>query len=244
MRAQRLAIVVGVATSLLTAGGCDERRTTIRRDAGLGSTDAGSSPDAGFAFPDAAMLDAPFTFDAARYDDAAVTDAPTVFDAFAPRDAFVPIDAFVGRDAFVSIDAGRDAFAATDAFSSGAGTTIAFPATGDERLASVMLYFWRAGDYVQATHTTSRASITQITTDLVLSSNGLTCDTQDVRLLVNSVEVGRFSIAMGDTTIARTFTFAPIAGPTYTFRYETTREVGSGCGSSGYTDDVSTVTIR
>jgi hypothetical protein len=48
----------------------------------------------------------------------------------------------------------------------------------------------------------------------------------------------------GETTIARTFTFAPITGPTYTLRYETTREVGSGCGSAGYTDDVSTVTIR
>jgi hypothetical protein len=246
MRMHRFAILLGVSLSLAACAlGCDERRTTIRRDAGLAGADAGSSPDTGFAFPDAAMLDAPFTIDAARSDDAgAPIDARLAFDAFVPIDAFAPPDAFAGRDAFVLVDAGRDAFTATDAFSSGGGTTIPFPATGNDRVAAAMLYYWRAGDYVQATHTTSLSSIREVTTNLVLASNGLTCDTQDVRLLVNSVEVGRFSIASGDTSIARTFTFAPITGPTYTFRYETTREVGSGCGSAGYTDDVSTVTIR
>jgi hypothetical protein len=228
--------------------GCDERRSAIRRDAGLASADTGSIADTSFGSPDVPFpmdapfaIDAPFTVDARRSDDSGpVVDARLASDAFAPRDAYAPRDAFVGRDAF----AGRDAFSPWDAFSPGGGTTVLFPATGDPRVASVMLYFWRLGDYVQATHTTSLPSIREVTTNLVLSENSLTCDTQDVRLLVNSVEVGRFSITSTDTTIARTFTFAPITGPTYTFRYETTRDVGGGCGSSGYADDVSSVTIR
>jgi len=56
--------------------------------------------------------------------------------------------------------------------------------------------------------------------------------------------VGSFSVAVGTSTIARTFSFPAIAGPTYVLRYQTIRQVSSGCGSAGYGDNVSTVTLH
>ncbi len=239
-------LVVLLASSLATAG-CPESRA-VRRDAGTGRTDAAVAdatfvaPDAFFGTTDAGtfdatMLDAPIAIG----DDAFVASA----DAFVGRDAFAPPDAFVARDAFLVPDAfvARDAFVTPDAFAPVA-TTAPFPATGDPRVASADLYFWRAGDNVQGTRTLGVSPIRELTMNLVLEPNGLTCDTQDVRVSINGTTVGTFSIATPDTTIARTFSFAPITGPNYTFRYETTREVGSGCGSAGYANDRSTVTVR
>lgn len=236
---------------VVLAAGCDDRRGT-RRDAG-GSVDGGGDApapidapfglDAPFERDAGLMSDAAFPLDAPVMDAARPVDAPLALDARAPsdagRDAPLPADAFVRPDAPVAPDA-----SVGDAFIPGGGETIAFPIATDPRVASVDLYFWRAGDYVEGTRTTATPSITSLTTSLVLDSNSLTCDTQDVRVLVNSVEVGTFAIATGDTTIARTFGFAPIAGPTYTFRYETISEVGSGCGSAGYSNAGSTLTIR
>lgn len=126
-----------------------------------------------------------------------------------------------------------------------AETTVDFPISSDTRFgAGGGLYFWRAGDYVEGTRSTSISSVRSVDMFLTLEFNGLTCDTQDVELRINGVSVGSFSIASGATSVARTFSFPSIAGPTYTLRYHTVRTVASGCGAAGYSNTGSTVTLR
>jgi len=125
-----------------------------------------------------------------------------------------------------------------------AGATVTFPSAGDTRVASAGLYFWRSGDYVEGSRSTSLPSTSSAEISLVILPNSLTCDSQDVELRVNGTSVGSFSISSTDTTITRSFSFPSIAGPNYTLRYQTVRAVGGGCGSAGYADDVSTVTLH
>jgi len=121
---------------------------------------------------------------------------------------------------------------------------VVFPNVGDSRVASADIYFWRAGDFVQGTRTTSLGSIRSIDMNLEVSPNLLSCDTQDHSFSVNGTVVGTFSISSTDAVISRSFSFGAIAGPTYTFRIETTRTVASGCGSAGFPEGSSTLTLR
>ncbi|MCB9593619.1 MAG: hypothetical protein H6719_12875 [Sandaracinaceae bacterium] len=118
-----------------------------------------------------------------------------------------------------------------------------FPAVGDTRVASAGLYFWRLGDYVEGSRTLPLTSATRVTFNLQINPNVLSCDTQDVRLSINGRIVGSFSISSGQTSTSQSFTFPAVAGPTFTIRLETTRQVNGGCGSAGYTDGVSTLTL-
>jgi len=122
---------------------------------------------------------------------------------------------------------------------------VTFPATGDTRVAAGggPYYYWRLGDYVQGVRTTTLPSARSVNFNLQLTSNGLTCDTQDVSLSINGTVVGSFSIAGGPMSISQSYTFAPITGPTYTLRLATTRQVGSGCGAASYADDVTVFTL-
>jgi hypothetical protein len=121
---------------------------------------------------------------------------------------------------------------------------VSFPVAGDTRVASAGVYFWRLGDYVEGSRTTTLGSVGRLDMNLVLELNSLTCDTQDIEVRVNGALVGTVAIAGGDSVIARSFTFPAISGPTYTLGYHTAREVGSGCGSTGYANTGSTVTLR
>jgi hypothetical protein len=123
-------------------------------------------------------------------------------------------------------------------------TTVTFPQSGDARVgAGTGMYFWRLGDYVEGTRTTTLSTLSSVSFDLQLDTNGLTCDTQDVTLSINGTDVGTFSIAGGTMNVMQSFTFPTITGPTYTFRLETTRQVASGCGAAGYADDVTVFTL-
>lgn len=117
--------------------------------------------------------------------------------------------------------------------------TVTFPAAGDTRVTRYP-NLWNAGDYIQGSRTTSLPRITSAQMTLSISPNGLTCDTQDMRALINGVEVGRFAVAPGASIVSQTFSFPAITGPTYTLRVETVRTVSSGCGSAGLPDGVST----
>jgi hypothetical protein len=118
-----------------------------------------------------------------------------------------------------------------------------FPAAGDPRVASAGTYFWRLGDYVTGTRTLSLASVTRMQFTLQISPNVLGCDTQDVQVSLNGRVLGSIAIASGNTSVTRDYTFPAVAGPTYTIRIETTRQVASGCGSAGYPEGVSTFTL-
>jgi hypothetical protein len=123
-------------------------------------------------------------------------------------------------------------------------TVVIFPDAGDPRVASADLYFWRLGDYVEGTRVTALPSLTSVDMNLLVSPNVLSCDTQDHSLSINGRVVGTFSINAGDTTVSRSFSFPAITGPTYTFRIETVRQVAGGCGSAGFPDGASTLTLR
>jgi cysteine-rich repeat protein len=121
-----------------------------------------------------------------------------------------------------------------------------FPSSGDTRVgASSGTYFWRAGDYVEGTRTSVLSTITSADVHLVITYNGLTCDSQDVDVIIDSVTVGSFMIVTGDTVIDYPCSFSSISGPTYTIRYETSHTVSSGCGAAGYANDAgSTITLH
>ena len=121
--------------------------------------------------------------------------------------------------------------------------TVSFPGPADT-VSPSHGYLWTIGSYVQGTRTTTLPSATQAVIHLVIADNVLSCDSQDMRLLVNGVEAGRFSISPGPVVYDRTFVFAMVPGPTYTLRYENVRQVASGCGSAALSTAGSTVTLR
>ncbi len=145
---------------------------------------------------------------------------------------------FVGLDGRASSDAGAWSLSVTIT-PVVVSETITFPTSGDPRY-TMYTNMWNAGDYVQGSRTTSLPSVTSVEMTLSINPNILSCDTQDMRLMINGVEVGRFAVAPGATTVSRTFSFPAVAGPTYTLRLETVRTVSSGCGSAGLPDGVST----
>ncbi len=51
------------------------------------------------------------------------------------------------------------------------------------------------------------------------------------------------AITPGAGSVTPSFTFPPIAGPSYTLHLETTETVSSGCGSAGLPNGVSTIRI-
>ena len=157
-------------------------------------------------------------------------------------DAGPPMDAGYDAGYDAGRDAGHDAGYDAGAGCVGAACTVSFPTAPDTRF-TMLTNFWNAGDYVQGARTTTVPSIAGLSMHLVLEAVSLTCDTQDARVLVNGVEVGRFSARSGGAPVDASFVFARVTGPTYTFRYETVRTVAGGCGSAGYSNTGSTITL-
>ena len=120
--------------------------------------------------------------------------------------------------------------------------TVVFPAPGDTRVSLRGDRPWNAGDSIQGVRTTGLPSITGVTLPLRID-NSLSCDSQDMRLRINGTAVGAVIVPAGAPMVNVDLTFPAIAGPTYTVRLETTRTVGSGCGSAGIPDG-SSLTFR
>ncbi len=121
--------------------------------------------------------------------------------------------------------------------------TVSFPIAGDPRVASSN-YYWRTGDYVQGARTTTLPRARRAVVSLGLPINSLSCDSLPMRMRINGTEVGAFTITPGMTRATPTFDFAAIAGPSFTLRYETMRQVGSGCGSVTFDESTSTVQLH
>ena len=66
---------------------------------------------------------------------------------------------------------------------------------------------------------------------------------KDGVLYINGTAVGAVIVPAGAPLVNVDLTFPAITGPTYTVRLETTRTVGSGCGSAGIPDG-SSLTLR
>lgn len=124
------------------------------------------------------------------------------------------------------------------------GGAVAFPTTGDTWSRSGE-HLWEAGSSVQGVRAVSLAAVGRAVVAATIEGNTLTCDGQDMRLVIDGRVAGTFTIRSGDTTLALDFTFAsaPVSGGAVTLRYENAREVASGCGSARFDKMFSTITL-
>ena len=124
-------------------------------------------------------------------------------------------------------------------------TDVTFPAAGDTRSISSGANPWNIGDFIEGVRDFGVVGTpTGVTVVIPIERNTLTCDTQDMAVILDGVTVGEFSIAGGDTSVEATFPVrAGVTLPEVTIRYETTRTVDDGCGSAGITNDVGAVTL-
>lgn len=170
-------------------------------------------------------------------DSAGGTHAQLVQEALAPGTYYVVVDGKTGTSGgpwTVNVSIAPAVVQETVVFPSAADTIV--PDHGN---------LWPLGSYVEGARATALTRVTRVDMHLALAANVLTCDTQDMRLLINGTQVGTFSIAGGAVAVDQSFSFAAIAGPSYTLRYETVRQVGSGCGSAAPDrSGTSTVTLH
>jgi len=165
-------------------------------------------------------------------------------------DLGAPVD--LGRDLGASADLGvtdlgpRDLGAADLGRDAGpiSGVTVSFPAIVDTWTSSGE-HLWEAGSSVEGVRSVALVSVGRVVIAATLEANALTCDGQDMRLVVDGRVAGTFTISGGDTVINRDFTFAsgPVSGGVVTLRYENAREVASGCGSARFDKALSTLTL-
>ncbi|MCB9507677.1 MAG: DUF4215 domain-containing protein [Myxococcales bacterium] len=104
--------------------------------------------------------------------------------------------------------------------------------------------YWNEGDYIEFEWTTSYATLSHVDIHLSLDLNALSCDTQDMDVIINGVTVGQMVIAPTLMEQDFAFDFDPVAGPVYTVRYETSRTVGDPCGSARMAPTGSTIEVR
>jgi len=101
-------------------------------------------------------------------------------------------------------------------------------------------YFWShvRGDSVTQTYVTTETNVTRAVFDFTTPFNDLLGFSVDWNVLLNGTLIGTFSIAPGEAhQIHLDYSFAPIAGPSYTVRFEVTSEAsptGHGSHSIGY----------
>jgi len=116
-----------------------------------------------------------------------------------------------------------------------ATVTLGFPDVGDT-LSPSHGWLWELGSFVEGTRSTPLPSTTHLDAALVISDNVLFCDTQDMAVKINGIQVGTFMIGVGELGKTLSLSFPPVAGPDYTLRLENIREVGfkTECGSARF----------
>jgi hypothetical protein len=245
----RAAVRIGIALAVaVLAAACSQRHG---RSGGRGGSDAGPG-----------IADTGTVADGGGADGGVRPDGDAVPDAIAPpdtgfdagRDAGFDAGSDAGFDAGrdAGFDAGRDAgfdagfdggFDAGPAPVTCTAGVCGFPSVGD-RWTVDGEHLWMMGEYVEGSRTPGVASVTRVDAHMVYDYNGLSGDNQDMRILLNAVEIGRFSIAPAETSHDYSFTFPAIAGPVFVIRYENVREVTSGAGSARFDKTSSTLTFR
>lgn len=186
------------------------------------STDSGTTPkDSGTTVPD--------TF----VDDTSVADT-FVPDTFVP-DTYVP-DTFV-PDTYVADTAPPDTGAPTP-------VEVIFPKTGDSKAIAKDPYIWTNGDWIQGVRTTTLAAATSVSGTWQITNSLSSCGKVYVDVSINGTKVGALNFGSGTSSVPVSFSFAAIAGPTYTIRYQLTATVGSGCGAFQTVWDTSKLTLK
>lgn len=132
----------------------------------------------------------------------------------------------------ITIDCDGDTFTSAELQSE----SFAFPAVGDTRTTVVGTRFWNVGDRLVAARTHGFSAVLGGTVEFDLVGN-VTCDTQDVDVMVNGEVVRSLALATGETSVRAHFD-AHAAGDAadFTVTLRTTRTVNSGCGAYGYVD--------
>jgi hypothetical protein len=122
--------------------------------------------------------------------------------------------------------------------------TVNFPTAADPRFFASGSLPWNAGDWIEGVRDTIVPSVSQLDVHIPIVSNGLTdCGFQEADVILNGVTLGSFVVAQGTAVIDQSFPAPAVVGPQYTIRYQTTATVAGGCGSAGYDETLSTVTL-
>lgn len=122
--------------------------------------------------------------------------------------------------------------------------TVNFPTAADPRFFASGSLPWNAGDWIEGVRDTAVPSVSQLDVHIPIVNNGLTaCGFQEAEVLLNGVSLGSFVVAQGTAVIDQSFAAPAVVGPQYTIRYQTTATVAGGCGSAGYDELSSTVTL-
>jgi hypothetical protein len=127
--------------------------------------------------------------------------------------------------------------------SSGGSASFTFPEWGDLSYIGSDPYMWQYGDYHQGTRSTSLACASSVSFTLYADDNILWGDWLSLRVSINGLAVGDFEFYEGYYVTSGSFSFAPIAGPTYTIRLEVTRTVLPGDGSVAISRGLSSWTL-
>jgi hypothetical protein len=122
--------------------------------------------------------------------------------------------------------------------------TVNFPTAVDPRFFASGSLPWNAGDWIEGVRDTVVPSVSQLDVHIPIVNNGLTaCGFQEAEVLLNGVSLGSFVVAQGTAVIDQSFPAPVVVGPQYTIRYQTVATVAGGCGSAGYDEVSSTVTL-
>lgn len=119
--------------------------------------------------------------------------------------------------------------------------TASFPMTGDSYTVQSYPYWWHSNDQAQGVRTLALSSVNALKMNLIIGENYLIPAAKvDMAVYVNDQQVGTFTIVQGNTSISKDFSFAPIAGPTYTLKLVETNDVLPNGGNVVIPPDVST----
>lgn len=122
--------------------------------------------------------------------------------------------------------------------------TVNFPTAADPRFFAFGSLPWNGGDWIEGVRDTVVPSASQLDVHIPIVNNGLTaCGFQEAEVLLNGVSLGSFVVAQGTAVIDASFPAPSVVGPQYTIRYQTVATVAGGCGSAGYDESSSTVTL-
>jgi len=152
-------------------------------------------------------------------------------------------DASQGIDAADASDAGVDALF-VDADDAGL-TTFLFPTASDTAVIKTDPYMWNKGDHYEGTRSTTLAQATELTGQFIVVFNQLSpCGTIFLDVFLNGTKIGTANATQLTGSVALSFQFAPIAGPTYTLRYEVASTVPTACGAAWFSTMSSSVSLR
>ncbi|NJD58875.1 MAG: hypothetical protein FIA98_05690 [Anaerolineae bacterium] len=120
-----------------------------------------------------------------------------------------------------------------------------FPADGDTMSVTTLPYWWHVNDNATGSRRLDMGWVTGVTYNLQGIQNFLSGTGHiDLKMYINNILVGSFTILPGEVTKTVSFTFPMIRGPNYAIKLKETNLVDPGMGSIVIPFNKSTITFR